>query len=262
MSEQVLAAGHSSPPAIRLDGVTVRYGSLIALDNLSLNLPTGQLVGSIGPNGSGKSTLIKTILGFQRCERGRVLIMGESIAASRGRVAYVPQRGTVDWDFPVTVRDVVLMGRYGRVPWWRELSAADQQSVTQALQQVGLADLASRQIGRLSGGQQQRVFLARALAQEASILLLDEPFTGVDAATEQAILEVLRGSRQAGRTVVVVHHDLATAGRYFDHLVLLRQRLFAEGGPAAVLRPELLREVYGGRLQIFGDLVVDQRGAT
>ena len=172
----------------------------------------------------------------------------------------MPQRGSVDWDFPITVREVALMGRYGHAAWWRDLSAEDYARADDALRMVRMQDFHSRQIGQLSGGQQQRVFMARALAQGADILLLDEPFAGVDAATERAILDVLRLSREAGRTLVVVHHDLATAAEYFDTLVLIKQRLFAVGPPAAVLRGDLLSEVYEGNLRVFSELA--QRGGA
>jgi manganese/iron transport system ATP-binding protein/manganese/zinc/iron transport system ATP- binding protein len=240
--------------AIEVENLTVSYGPIPALLDINLEIPAGKLVGVIGPNGSGKSTLIKTILGFVTPDFGTVKIFGEAAEKSRGRVAYVPQRGAVDWNFPVTVREVALMGRYGKVPFWRDLSAEDFQVADQALEMVRMEDFRDRQIGQLSGGQQQRVFMARAMAQGAEILLLDEPFAGVDAATERAILDVLEQTREAGRTLVVVHHDLATAAEYFDSLVLLKQRCFAHGPPESVLHPELLSEVYEGSLRIFSQL--------
>lgn len=242
-------------PAIEVRNLTVSYGPSPALLDVSLSIEPGQLVGVIGPNGSGKSTLIKAILGFVRPDFGEVKLFGQPVDQAKGRVAYVPQRGSVDWDFPVTVREVALMGRYGHVPWWRDLGRDDLAEADKALEMVRMKDFVHRQIGQLSGGQQQRVFMARALAQGADILLLDEPFAGVDAATERAILDVLRLSREAGRTLVVVHHDLATAAEYFDTLVLVKQRLFAVGPPSAVLQAELLSEVYEGKLRVFADLV-------
>jgi manganese/iron transport system ATP-binding protein/manganese/zinc/iron transport system ATP- binding protein len=208
----------------------------------------------IGPNGSGKSTLLKAILGFLKPDFGSVSIFGEDADKAKGRVGYVPQRGSVDWDFPVSVRDVVMMGRYGHVPWWKNLGRKDYQAVDRALEMVRMSEFKSRQIGQLSGGQQQRVFMARAMAQGGEILLLDEPFAGVDAATERAILDVLENTRASGQTLVVVHHDLATAAEYFDYLLLLKQRLFAFGPPASVLQPELLSEVYEGKLNVFSEL--------
>jgi manganese/iron transport system ATP-binding protein/manganese/zinc/iron transport system ATP- binding protein len=244
----------SATPAIEVENLTVSYGAVPALLDVSFSVPAGQLVGVIGPNGSGKSTLIKAILGFLRPDLGTVRLFGEPAEKAKGKVAYVPQRGTVDWDFPITVREVALMGRYGNVPWWRDLTAADYRIADEALEMVRVSKLRDRQIGHLSGGQQQRVFMARAMAQGADILLLDEPFSGVDAATERAILDVLERTKAAGRTLMVVHHDLATAAEYFDSLILLKQRLYAFGPPQAVLHPELLSEVYEGKLRIFAEL--------
>jgi len=241
-------------PAIEVENLTVSYGPAPALLDVSLRIPAGKLIGVIGPNGSGKSTLIKAILGFKKPDYGEVRLFGVAAERAKGRVAYVPQRGSVDWDFPITVREVALMGRYGHVPWWRDLSRRDYEVADEALDMVRMGDFRDRQIGQLSGGQQQRVFMARAMAQGAEILLLDEPFAGVDAATERAILDVLQRTKDAGRTLVVVHHDLTTAAEYFDELVLLKQRLYAFGPPEVVLHPELLSEVYEGRLRVFADL--------
>jgi manganese/iron transport system ATP-binding protein/manganese/zinc/iron transport system ATP- binding protein len=241
-------------PAIEVRNLTVSYGARPALLDVSLSIQPDQLVGVIGPNGSGKSTLVKAILGFVRPDVGEVFIDGRPVDKAKGQVAYVPQRGAVDWDFPITVREVALMGRYQRVPWYRSPSRGDREAALEALAMVRMQDFADRQIGQLSGGQQQRVFLARALAQGADILLLDEPFAGVDAATERAILDVLERAKTAGKTLVVVHHDLATAAEYFDNLILLKQRLYAYGPPRAVLQEELLSQVYEGRLRAFADL--------
>jgi manganese/iron transport system ATP-binding protein/manganese/zinc/iron transport system ATP- binding protein len=242
-------------PAIEVEHLTVSYGPSPALLDVSVQIPPGLLVGVIGPNGSGKSTLIKAILGFVRPDFGAVRIFGESAEKAKGRVAYVPQRGTVDWDFPITVREVALMGRYGHRAWWSNMNADDYRHADEALEMVRMTEFRHRQIGQLSGGQQQRVFMARAMAQGADILLLDEPFAGVDAATEHAILDVLERTRAAGKTLVVVHHDLGTAAEYFDRILLLKQRLFAFGPPELVLKPELLSEVYEGKLRAFADLM-------
>ena len=247
-----------SIPAVEVENLTVSYGPQLALLDVTFDVPQGTLVGIIGPNGSGKSTLIKAILGFKKSDVGDVRLFGESVDRARGRVAYVPQHGSVDWEFPVTVRDVALMGRYGNVPWWRDLSAEDRQCAAEALDMVRMKDFATRQIGQLSGGQRQRVFMARAMAQGADILLLDEPFAGVDAATERAILDVLRRTKEAGRTLMVVHHDLATAAEYFDRLILLKQKLFAYGPPGAVLHQQLLSAVYEGRLRAFETLASNE----
>ena len=249
---------NSSPPiflpAIRVENLTVSYGPVPALLDVSMEVLEGQLVGVIGPNGSGKSTLIKSILGFLRPDFGSVLLFGEPVDRARGRVAYVPQRGAVDWDFPINVREVAAMGRYGHVPWWKNLRREDYRAADEALEMVRMSEFRNRQIGKLSGGQQQRVFMARAMAQGADILLLDEPFAGVDAATERAILAVLEQTKSAGKTLMVVHHDLATAAEYFDTLILLKQRLIAYGPPDKVLRPALLRDVYEGDLRIFAGM--------
>lgn len=241
-------------PAIEISHLTVSYTSRPVLLDVDLRIEPGLLVGVIGPNGAGKSTLIKAILGFVPRDVGEVRILGVEAGQARGRVAYVPQRGSVDWDFPVTVREVVMMGRYINIPWYADPGAEDRRIVEESLEMVRMQDFADRQIGHLSGGQQQRVFMARALAQGAEILLLDEPFAGVDAATERAILQVLEEARHAGKTLVVVHHDLATAAEYFDRLILVKQRVYAYGTPEAVLQEELLGEVYEGRLRIFSQV--------
>lgn len=246
------AGASAAVPAISVEHLTVSYGPVPALLDISFSIGSGQLVGVIGPNGSGKSTLIKTLLGFLEPDFGTVKLFGQGLDQARGRIAYVPQRGAVDWDFPITVREVVLMGRYGHVPWYRNLSKNDHRIAMESLELVRMTDFADRQIGQLSGGQQQRVFMARAMAQGGDILLLDEPFAGVDAATERAILEVLVKTRDSGKTLVVVHHDLSTAARYFDALLLIKQRLFAFGPPGRVLEPNLLSQVYEGRLLAIG----------
>jgi manganese/iron transport system ATP-binding protein/manganese/zinc/iron transport system ATP- binding protein len=243
-----------SEPAIAVRHLTVSYGPKPALLDVSLTIEKGLLIGVIGPNGAGKSTLIKAILGFVKRDMGSVSLLGVPAEKAKGLVAYVPQRGTVDWDFPIRVKEVAMMGRYGHIPWYRDPSAEDWQRVDEALAMVRMSEFKERQIGQLSGGQQQRVFMARALAQGAEILLLDEPFAGVDAATERAILDVLENARASGRTLLVVHHDLATAGEYFDRLILIKQRLYAFGPPAAVLREDLLSQVYEGRLRVFANL--------
>jgi manganese/iron transport system ATP-binding protein/manganese/zinc/iron transport system ATP- binding protein len=245
----------NAQPAIQVSNLTVSYGPKPALLDVSLRIEPGLLIGVIGPNGAGKSTLIKAILGFVKRDIGSVTIQGVPAEKAKGRVAYVPQRGAVDWDFPIRVKEVAMMGRYGHIPWYRDPSAEDWRIVDEALDMVRMSEFEDRQIGQLSGGQQQRVFMARALAQGAEILLLDEPFAGVDAATERAILDVLENAKASGRTLVVVHHDLATAGEYFDRLILIKQRLYAYGPPAAVLQENLLSQVYEGRLRVFSDLI-------
>jgi manganese/iron transport system ATP-binding protein/manganese/zinc/iron transport system ATP- binding protein len=246
--------GKPASYAIEVENLTVSYGPVPALLDVTVRIPPGRLVGIIGPNGSGKSTLIKSILGFVKPDFGVVKVHGRDLEHAKGEVAYVPQRGSVDWDFPITVREVAVMGRYGHRPWWTDLRKEDYSIADESLEMVRMKEFSKRQIGQLSGGQQQRVFMARALAQGSDILLLDEPFAGVDAATEQSILDVLESARQAGRTLLVVHHDLATAAQYFDSLILLKQRMYAFGTPQQVLNPDLLSQVYEGKLQVFIDL--------
>ncbi len=243
-----------SDNAIDVEHLTVSYGPVPALLDISFSVQPGQLVGIIGPNGSGKSTLIKSLLGFVKPDFGAIRLFGKNADQVKGSIAYVPQRGAVDWDFPVTVQDVALMGRYSKTPWYRDLSPTDRELADDALKMVRMSEFKNRQIGQLSGGQQQRVFMARAIAQGGDLLLLDEPFSGVDAATERAILDVLRKSRESGKTTLVVHHDLSTAAEYFDQLILLKQRLFGFGPPEAILQPELLSEVYEGTLRVFANL--------
>lgn len=243
---------------IKVEHLTVSYHAKPALLDVTINIESDQLIGVIGPNGAGKSTFIKAILGFIKPDIGTVLVNGKSAQKAKGEVAYVPQRGAVDWDFPITVQEVALMGRYQEIPWYTSPTGKDRQAALEALKMVRMEDFADRQIGELSGGQQQRVFMARALAQGSDILLLDEPFAGVDAATERAILEVLERAKQSGKTLVVVHHDLSTAAEYFDKLILIKQRLYAFGTPRMVLREDLLSKVYEGRLRIFSDLIKEE----
>jgi manganese/iron transport system ATP-binding protein/manganese/zinc/iron transport system ATP- binding protein len=246
--------------AIEVEHLTISYHSKPALLDVSISIEKDQLVGVIGPNGAGKSTFIKAVLGFIKPDIGTVRINGLNVQRTKGRVAYVPQRGAVDWDFPVTVREVALMGRYQEIPWYSSPAKDDYEITEEALRMVRMQDFAGRQIGELSGGQQQRVFLARALAQGSDILLLDEPFAGVDAATERAILEVLERAKKAGKTLVVVHHDLSTAAEYFDKLILIKQRMYAYGTPEQVLNEELLSKIYEGRLRVFGNVLQQKEG--
>lgn len=243
------------PAVISVEHLTVSYQAKPALLDVSVQIESDQLVGVIGPNGAGKSTFIKAILGFVKPDLGTVLINGKGAQKAKGEVAYVPQRGAVDWDFPITVMEVALMGRYQQIPWYTSPKASDNKAAFEALEMVRMQDFADRQIGELSGGQQQRVFMARALAQGSDILLLDEPFAGVDAATERAILDVLERAKKSGKTLVVVHHDLSTAAEYFDKLILIKQRMYAYGAPRVVLNEELLSKVYEGRLRIFSDII-------
>ncbi|MDP4102327.1 MAG: manganese ABC transporter ATP-binding protein MntB, partial [Bacillota bacterium] len=214
---------------VELDNVTVAYHKKPVLQDISLQVPEGKLIGIIGPNGAGKSTLIKTILGLVPRASGDISIYGKDYKDQRTRIGYVPQRGSVDWDFPTSPLDVVLMGRYGRIGLLKRPKKADVEMAKAALTKVGMLDYAKRQISQLSGGQQQRVFLARALCQNADIYFMDEPFAGVDAATERAIMTLLAELKEKGKTVLVVHHDLQTAEDYFDWILLLHLRKIAFG---------------------------------
>jgi manganese/zinc/iron transport system ATP- binding protein len=241
-------------PALEVHDLTVSYHRKPVLWNIDLAVPEGKLVGIIGPNGAGKSTLIKAVMGLLPLSSGWVQVYGRPVEEMRERIAYVPQRESVDWTFPVTAMDVVLMGRYGKLKWWQRVGKQDRDRARECLEHVGMLPYADRQISNLSGGQQQRVFLARALAQDAQIYLMDEPFTGVDAATESAIVRILQELREAGKTVLVVNHDLQTAREYFDMLLLINMRLVAFGPTEEVYTTELLQKTYGGRLTILSDV--------
>ncbi|MDY7430173.1 metal ABC transporter ATP-binding protein [Bacillus sp. V26] len=241
---------------VELENVTVAYDKKPVLQEISLQVPKGKLIGIIGPNGAGKSTLIKTILGLVPRASGDISIYGKTYKQQRTRIGYVPQRGSVDWDFPTSALDVVLMGRYGRIGLLKRPKKADAEMAEAALEKVGMLDYANRQISQLSGGQQQRVFLARALCQDADIYFMDEPFAGVDAATERAIMTLLAELKEKGKTVLVVHHDLQTAEDYFDWILLLHLRKIAFGPAEEVFTIENLQKTYGGRLTFLKDKVL------
>ncbi|MDQ8202332.1 metal ABC transporter ATP-binding protein [Pelagicoccus sp. SDUM812003] len=234
--------------------LTVAYDKRPVLYGVDVQVPEGKLVGIVGPNGAGKSTFIKAVMGIVPVTGGWVKVFGKDFRKATGRVGYVPQRESVDWDFPVNVMDVVLMGRYGRLGLMGRVGKKDRLIAEECLAKVGMLPYAKRQISNLSGGQQQRVFLARALAQESDLYLMDEPFVGVDAATESAIIELLRELKNRGKTILVVHHDLATAQSYFDMLLLLNMRLVAFGPTKDVFTQELLQKTYGGRLTILSEV--------
>lgn len=231
--------------------MTVAYSRKPVLWDIDFDAPDGKLIAIVGPNGAGKSTLIKACLDLVPRASGRVMVYGQPYRKQRKLVGYVPQRETVDWDFPVSALDVVTMGRYGKVGWLRPVTRAHKQAAMDALDRVGLSDYAHRQISQLSGGQQQRVFLARALAQDAQLYMMDEPFASVDAATEKAIVRVLNDLRDAGRTVLVVHHDLQTVTDYFDWVMLLNMRIVAFGPTKSVFTNENLQKTYGGKLTLL-----------
>jgi len=234
--------------AIEVNDLTVAYRENPVLWDVDLSVRAGALTAIVGPNGAGKTTLIKAVLGLVKPAAGRVRILGKRVQEARGEVAYVPQRGSVDWDFPTSVIDVVLMGTYGRLGWIRRPGERERAAARDALEKVGMEAFADRQISQLSGGQQQRVFLARALVQASRVYIMDEPFQGVDARTERAIVDVLRELRARGDTVVAVHHALQTVPEYFDDVALLNVRKIASGPVSEVFTEENLRLAYGGRI--------------
>jgi manganese/zinc/iron transport system ATP- binding protein len=242
------AATPAAASPLAVHGLTVAYNKKPVLWNIDYEAPPGSLIAIVGPNGAGKSTLLKAALGLIPSVAGAASFFGQPLARVRRRVGYVPQRGSVDWDFPASALEVVTMGRYGMIGWCLPVGRRHRDAARACLDRVGMADFAARQIGQLSGGQQQRVFLARALAQEADLYIMDEPFAGVDAATERAMVEVLRELKRSGRTVICVHHDLHTVAEYFEQLVLLNVRLIASGPVEDTFNVENLRQTYGGRL--------------
>ena len=236
------------PAAIEVRDLTVAYRDHPVLWDIDLTVPSGVLMAIVGPNGAGKTTLIKAMLGLVSSAAGQVLLFGKAYDRRKGIVGYVPQRGSVDWDFPTNVLDVVLMGLYGKLGWLRRPRRREREQALDALEKVGMDAFAARQISQLSGGQQQRVFLARALVQDAKVYLMDEPLQGVDATTERAIISLLRELRNRGKTVLVVHHDLQTVPAYFDQVMLLNVRRIASGPVDEVFTNENLRLTYGGRV--------------
>jgi manganese/zinc/iron transport system ATP- binding protein len=236
---------------IQIHDMTIAYHKKPVLWDVDLDVPEGQLVGIIGPNGAGKSTMIKAIMDLVPKASGWVKIYGKDYGEMRKIIGYVPQRESVDWDFPISALDVVLMGRYGHIGWMRRPGKEDRYIARESLDKVGMGDFAERQISQLSGGQQQRVFLARALAQDARIYMMDEPFAGVDAATERAIIDILVTLREQGKTILVVHHDLQTVTEYFNWVIMLNMRVVASGLTHEVFNDENLQKTYGGRLTVL-----------
>ena len=234
--------------AIEVTDLTIAYNDKPVLWDVDMDVPSGTLMAIVGPNGAGKTTLIKSILGLVKPAAGQVLVYGRTYQEQRHLVGYVPQRGSVDWDFPTSVLDVVMMGRYGALGWFKRPGALERVASLDALDKVGMKSYAERQISQLSGGQQQRVFLARALVQDAQLYFMDEPFQGVDATTERAIVILLQDLRSAGKTVVVVHHDLQTVPEYFDWVTMLNVRRIASGPVSEVFTDQNLRKAYGGKV--------------
>lgn len=241
-------AGNRDAAPLTISGLSVAYQKNPVLRNVSFEVKEGELIGVIGPNGAGKSTMMKAVLGLIPTIGGEVSVYGRSLKSQRHLIGYVPQRESVDWDFPTNALDVVLMGTYGKLGWFRRPGSKEKAFALDCLQKVGMADFADRQISQLSGGQQQRVFLARALAQDAKLYFMDEPFAGVDAATEKAIITLLQELKKQGKTVIVVHHDLATVQQYFDTVLLLNVEVQAYGPTATTFTQEQLQRTYGGRL--------------
>lgn len=242
-------------PALTIDHLTVSYDRSIVLWDISLSVPQGTLTCIVGPNGAGKSTLMKAVLGIVPMLSGKIEFFGQPLKQMRQRVAYVPQRESVDWDFPITVLDLVVMGRYGKLGLFRRPRSADRVAALNMLEAVGMKDYAERQISQLSGGQQQRAFLARALLQEADIYFLDEPFAGIDAATEAVIVKILQELRSKGKTLLVVHHELRSVESYFDAAIMLNVRLVAHGPVADTFTAENLSITYGKNDALFEEAI-------
>jgi ABC-type Mn2+/Zn2+ transport system ATPase subunit len=236
---------------IKIKGLSISYENKRVLTNIHMDIKAGQVIGLVGPNGAGKSTLIKSILGIIDFNSGDVKVLNQEVSEVRKKIAYVPQRDEVDWDFPATVLDVVLMGRYPHKKILQRINKKDNEIAYNAMKTLGIEDLANRQIGKLSGGQQQRVFIARALCQEAELYFLDEPFVGVDFTTEQKIIETLKSLADKGKTLIVVHHDLSTVPEYFDSVLLLNQRLIAYGPIANTFTQENISKCYAPQLSIL-----------
>lgn len=245
---------HVENPALEIHDLTVSYDKKPVLWGIDLSIPKGAIAGIVGPNGAGKSTLIKSIMKLVTPSSGYTKIFDQDLDQVRDRVSYVPQKESVDWDFPASVFDIVLMGRYAKIGLFKRPRKADIEAANFALSQVGMEKYRNRQISQLSGGQQQRVFLARALTQQADIYFMDEPFAGVDAATEKAIVQLLKNLAREGKTVIVVHHDLQSVATYFDWVIMLNLRLVASGPTDEVFNQNLLEETYGGKLTLLTEV--------
>jgi len=239
---------------LKVSNLSVSYNGKIAFSSISFTAAPSQIIGIIGPNGAGKSTLIKAIMGLVQVDEGSIEIMNShGLTETYKKIAYVPQRNSIDFDFPVLVEDVVLMGRFPHLKWWQYPGKKDYEMVIKCLEQVNMTDYRKRQIGQLSGGQQQRIFIARALAQEAELFFLDEPFAGIDIASEGMIMTILKNLRDNGKTLFVVHHDLSKAETYFDSLILLKNKLIAYGKKDEVFQIDRLKEAYDGKVATFPD---------
>jgi len=245
---------------LRVENLAMRYHTQPVLEGVSFDIPAGSSVAILGPNGAGKSTLLKGIMGLAPLMQGKVSVFGGALTDQRLKVAYVPQRDESDWDFPIQVMDVVLMGRHGHLKFWQRPSSVDRALAKQALQKLDMLPYQNRQISQLSGGQQQRVFLARALVQQADLYLMDEPFAGVDMMTEKAIVGLFEILKQQQKTIVCVHHDLNTVAEYFDWVILINQGLIASGPVETTLTPEIIAKTYGGRIPLGLKLGTQRKG--
>ena len=249
-----------SEVSIDIQDLSVSYDRKRVLSNIFLQIDAGHTYGLVGPNGAGKSTLFKAILGIIEPNSGMVRIMGEDIEQIRKKIAYVPQKDDVDWNFPATVKDVVMMGRYPHKKLLSRINSEDRAITEASMKELGIIDLADRQIGALSGGQQQRVFIARSICQQAEIFLMDEPFVGVDMTTEHKIIEITTGLAEEGKTIIVVHHDLGTVNDYFDKVILLNQRLIAYGDTNSMFTRENIARTYAPQMKILQDIgLIDER---
>lgn len=238
---------------LKVENLSVSYNGKKAVEKISFPAAPGQMIGIIGPNGAGKSTLIKAIMGLVNIDEGKIQIMNQPVNKVCKKIAYVPQRNTIDFDFPLLVEDVVMMGRYPHLTWWGLPGARDHQVVRDSLKKVGMFEFRKKQIGQLSVGQQQRVFLARALAQEAELYFLDEPFSSVDVTSEKMIVEILKELRNGGKTIFVVHHDLSKVGNYFDSLILIKKKLIASGRKEEVFQINYLLEAYSSSISTINE---------
>lgn len=244
----------ASPPILDIHDMTVAYDRRPVLWNIDYTIDQPGLTAIVGPNGAGKSTMIRAVMGLVPVVSGEVTAWGRPATSQLDRISYVPQRGSVDWDFPISVFETVLMGTYGELGWFRRPGRRHRELASECLERVGMQDFAKRQIGRLSGGQQQRVFLARALAQQADLYFMDEPMAGVDAATERIVFDLLKSLSEEGKTIVVVHHDLRTVAEYFDNVVLLNVRVVVSGPVETTFTSENLQATYGGRLTVLDQM--------
>lgn len=243
----------STSYALEIEDLTVAYKDIPVLWDLDLNIPEGVLAAIVGPNGAGKTTLIRTVLGMIKPAAGKIFILGKPYHKQRKRIGYVPQRNSVDWDFPTNVLDVVMMGLYGQLGWVKQPGRRERELARDALKKVGMETFEKRQIGQLSGGQQQRIFLARAMVQNADLYFMDEPLQGVDATTEKAIFQILKDFKNQGKTIVVVHHDLQTLAEYFDWIAMINVRMIANGLINEVFTQENIGKTYGGRISFVAE---------